>query len=189
MELIEKILKIVEGMGVIESFLVLPVAAFNFTVVPGSKGADGFVNDAEVGGSYFEEIRFRKGTPAKLICEFGTIVGLNTPDGDAVLSVEIDGSQKKDGGRIGALFLESHQEAQSRKLVDGGVLVEGFSRQAIGAAGGWNELDIELEFFTRIGHGSIRFGFVGLRGWFADQMHSSHHTVKADNVANIASVP
>jgi len=189
MELIQKILEIVEGMGVIESFLVLPVAALNLPVVPRSKGADGFMNDAKVGGGYFEEIRFRNRTSPKLVREFRTIVGLNTPDRDAVLSVEIDGSQKKDGGRIGALFLESHQETQSGKLVDSGVLVEGFSRQAIGAAGGRNELDIELEFFTRIGHGGIRFGFVGLRRWFADQMHPSHHTVKADNVADIASVP
>jgi hypothetical protein len=187
--LIKEILETVERMNVVESFLVFPVAALHFPVVTRSKGADGFVCDAKGGGCSFKEIRFWNGTPPKLVREFQPIIGLNTTDRDPVLSVEIDGSQKKDGGRVRALFLESHQEAQSGKLINGGVLVESFSRQAVGAAGGRNELDIELEFFTRKGHRGIRFGFVEVRGWLSDQMHSPHHAVKADNVSDIASVP
>lgn len=60
------------------------------------------------------------------------------------------------------MFIEPHQEAQSGKLINGGVLIEVFSFQPVGTAGDRNELDIELEFLSRIGHRGIRFGFVWL---------------------------
>jgi hypothetical protein len=106
-----------------------------------------------------------------------------------MLPIKIDGGHEKDSGRIRTVFIEPHQEAQSGEFINGGVLVEVFARQSIGTAGGWNELDIELELLSRVGHGGIRFGLVWLLEGLPDQLHPPHHPVEADNVAGIASVP
>ena len=87
------------------------------------------------------------------------------------------------------MFLETHEKAKSGELVDGGVLVKVLPGQTVGATGGWNEFDIDLDLFAGKGHRGIRFGFIGFSGRLPDELHTAHHPVEADNVTGIPSFP
>jgi hypothetical protein len=85
------------------------------------------------------------------------------------------------------VFLETHEEANSGELIDGGVLVEVLPGQAVGATGGWNEFDIDLDLFAGKRHRSIRFGFIGFLGRLPYELHTAHYPVQTDNVTGIPS--
>ena len=131
-ELIQKILETVEGMDVVESFLVFPVTAFDFAVVPRGIWLDGFMCDTKTCGGDFEEGELFRGIRTETVGELVAVVGLDAVDGDPVFPVKGDRIDQKDGGRMGTVFIEPHQKAQSGKLIDGGVLVEVLPWQAIG---------------------------------------------------------
>ena len=54
-ELFLKVRKVVEFMAGIEFFIILPMAAFYLSVVPGCKGADQLMADAELCQGSFEQ--------------------------------------------------------------------------------------------------------------------------------------
>lgn len=97
-ELIEEILETVEGVGVVESFLVLAVTAFDFAIVPRSTRSDGFMHDSKACGSDFEEGELFRRIRVEAVGEFVAVVGLDTVDGYSVLPVKGDGLDEKNSG-------------------------------------------------------------------------------------------
>lgn len=85
------------------------------------------------------------------------------------------------------MFLETHEEAKSGELINGSVLVKVLPGQAVGAAGGRNEFDIDLDLFAGKGHRGIRFGFIGFLGRLPYELHAAHYPVQTDNVTDIPS--
>lgn len=165
------------------------MAAFDFAVVPGSKRSDGFMMDAKACGGDFEEGESGSEFRVEAVGELVAVVGLDATDGDSVFAVKSDRMDQEDRGGMGAVFLESHQEAKSGELIDGGVLVEVLPGQSIGAAGGRNELDIDLDLFAGKGHWSIGFGLIGYTCGIPNELHAAHHPVETYDVTGITPFP
>ena len=77
-------------MRIIESLLVLTMAAFHLSVVPGSIGTDELVANSQLSGRCLKE-GFQVALAAgKAIGEFKTVIGLNTLDGNAFAGKMLD---------------------------------------------------------------------------------------------------
>lgn len=122
-----KVLKGVEGMGGIETLIVLPVAAFHFPVVPWSKGPDQFMPIAML-----RQVCLEKGklvpVGGEAIGEFCPVVRLDALDRKREGFHQV--LQEQDGG-LGAMFLKNLYEAPSGILVDGGILEEASAQSEI----------------------------------------------------------
>jgi len=121
-ELVNEVAERIKSVAGIKTFLVFPVAALHLAVVSGSVGTDEFVADAEFSCSGLKQGRQISFAVGKAIGEFKAVVGLNAFHPYAPASVPFDQPFEEIGGRIGGLLLVSRQKAQSRELINGGVL-------------------------------------------------------------------
>ena len=67
----------------IEAFLVFPVAAFHFSVMPWGVRTDELVPDAKISGSLLKKGLDIPFTVGKAVCKFKTVVGLDAFHADA----------------------------------------------------------------------------------------------------------
>ncbi len=97
-ELIKEILETVEGVDVVESFLILSMAAFDFAVVSRGTRPDGFMHDSKAGGSGFEEGELGGEFRTEAVGELAAVIGLDAADGYSVFPVKGDGFDEKNSG-------------------------------------------------------------------------------------------
>ena len=103
-ELFVKIIEGEKGMTGIKTFLVFPVAAFYFAIMPWSIGTDKLVTDAQVGSGFLEkglEVPF---AVRKTVRKFKTIVGLDTLDPDAPAGIPLHQTFQEVSGGVRRLF-------------------------------------------------------------------------------------
>ncbi len=67
-----------KGVGGIETFLVLAVAAFHFAIMSGRVGTDEFVTDAQISSRFLEKWAGIPLAVRKTVSELKTVVGLDT---------------------------------------------------------------------------------------------------------------
>ena len=174
-------------MGGIESFIVLPVAAFHLSIVPGSKWPDDFMADPMHFQVFLEESGLFP-VRGKAVGKFRPIVCLDTFNraGEGFYQMF-----HKLSGRIGAVFLKRFHKTPSGILIDRCVLKELFSDDlAVFQTGGGDKFHIHLEALTGIVH-----RFIGLRDILWIRRMYSHdplffkEAVKARDGAGIAALP
>ena len=154
-ELPTKVGERIETVGVIESLLIFPVAAFDLAVVAGRVRANQLVADAEAGGGGLEECFLAAILDGEAVGELSAVVGLDAFDLDAAAGIPGDGFLQEVGGGEGALLLISAEKTQAGELVDGSVLIQPQTR--IGDAAPGDNLYIDLYAFARMCHLLVRF--------------------------------
>ena len=77
----------------------------------------------------------------KPLCEFHTVVGLDTFNGHGETP---DQMLKESCGRIGAVFLKSFHITPAGVFINGGILIELFTLRLIDQTAGRNKLYIDL---------------------------------------------
>lgn len=87
-ELSSKVSKRVKGVGVVETALILAVAALHFAVMPWSIRADELVPNTKIGSSFFKERNKLAIRVCKAICELKPVVGLYALNNDALMLEE-----------------------------------------------------------------------------------------------------
>jgi hypothetical protein len=111
-----------EGMRVVETALILAMAAFHFAIVAWRVGTDQLVAYAKSSGRFLKEgDQFALGI-SESIGKLKAIVGLYTFDGNATLFEEGVRLLQKVGRGIGALLLIGSQVAQPGEFINGSVL-------------------------------------------------------------------
>lgn len=76
-ELLSKVIQRIKTVEGIDAFLILPVAAFHFSVVSGCIGTDKFVTDTKPSGSCFKQGADIPLAVGKTVCKLKTVVGLD----------------------------------------------------------------------------------------------------------------
>jgi len=149
-ELLRKVVQRVKAVTGIKAFLVLPVTALYFAVVPRGVGANELVPNTELGSCLFK--KGRQVTPAvgKPVGELKAIVGLDALYPDAPAGIPLPQLFQEVGGRVGGLFRVGSQEAQTGKFINGGVLVQAELRVCNTPAGHY--FHIHLDPLAGIGH-------------------------------------
>ena len=126
---------------VVEPFLVIAVAAFDFSVVPGCPWPNQLVYDPKFLTEYIHGM-YAVGVAE--VCEFSAVVGLD----HLWLVLEIDNCVSDEvRGRVTALLFVWIDESLSRCLVDHRVLIEPLFR-TLCVACRWYIFDIHLPFNT-----------------------------------------
>ena len=118
----------------VKAFLVFPVAALHFAIVPWGVGADELVADAKISGGFLKkglDIPFAVG---KTVCKLKTVVGLDTFHANAPAGIPLDQAFQKVGGGIGRLLRIGGQETKPGELVNGGILEQAQLRVSNAAA-------------------------------------------------------
>ena len=144
----------------VKAFLVFPVAALHFAIVPWGVGADELVADAKISGGFLKkglDIPFAVG---KTVCKFKTVVGLDTFHANAPAGIPLDQAFQKVGGGIGRLLRIGGQETKPGELVNGGILEQAQLRVCNTFSG--DNLHIHLNPFSRTSHLLVRFWRISL---------------------------
>ena len=144
----------------IEAFLVFPVAAFHFSVMPWGVRTDELVPDAKISGSLLKKGLDIPFTVGKAVCKFKTVVGLDAFHADALAGIPLDQAFQEVGGGVGGLLRIGGQETEPGELINGGVLEQVQLRVSNAAAG--NYFHINLDPFSRIRHLLVRFWRISL---------------------------
>lgn len=79
--MLSEVIKGEKLVGSIELLVVLAVAAFNFTVMSGSKGTNELVANAQLSQGFLKQRGFLGPNGAKTIGKFWAVIGLNTLNG------------------------------------------------------------------------------------------------------------
>ena len=121
-KLFSKVVQRIKTVGIIEAFLVFPVAAFDLTVVSGSVGTDELVANPQFGSSQFKSGGNVPLTVCETIGKFKAIIGLDTLYGDASAFIPNNEPLQKIRRGIGGLLGVSGQKAQAGKFINRSVL-------------------------------------------------------------------
>ena len=162
-------------MAGIKAFLVLPVAAFHFAIVPRRIGADELVADTELRGGAFKEGGKVTLGVGETVGEFKPVISLDAFHPNAPAGVPFHQLFQEIGRGIGGLLWIGGQEAQTGELINGGVLVQTQFRVCDTTTR--NHLHIHLDPLAGIGHLLIGLGFVCLF-LFCGRKHTQfpHHS-------------
>ena len=115
-----EVLKAEKGMRSIEFFIVLTVASFHFSVVPGRVGPDELMPNVMLLQSFFKQGLFVRVLGVEAVGKFRAIVGLDTLNGKGKALYAME---NKLSGRVGAVFLEGFQIAKTAIFVQESILV------------------------------------------------------------------
>ena len=159
-ELLCKVVRRVEAVAGVKTFLVFPVAALHLAVMAGRVGTDEFMPDAQPGGSRFKQGRQIPLAVGKPVGKFKAIVRLNALHPDASAGIPLGQLFQEVGGGAGGLLLVGGQKSQTGELVNGGVLVQ--TQFRVGDTPAGYHLHIHLNPLAGIGHLFVGFGFVRL---------------------------
>ena len=174
-------------MSGIEPFIILSVTSFDLTVVSRGVGLYKLMTDAV---SF--ELLFKQGgrigafESGKPLCEFRTVVGLNTfhlKRGGLKEHVE------EPGGSIGVVFVEGLDKTPTGTFVYGGVLIELFTYDPrVLKADGRDIFNIDLNALTGVGHSLIRLrDILGVGRLYRSHMKAFKEPVEARDRPVIAS--
>ena len=103
-ELVLKIRQREKGAVRVETFLVLPVAAFDLSVVPWSVRADELVADAKISGSFLKKGLDIPLAVRKTFGKLKTVVDLDTFHADALAGIPLYQAFQEISGRISGLL-------------------------------------------------------------------------------------
>lgn len=187
-ELLCKIVQRIKVMAGIKAFLVLPVAAFHFSVVTGRIGADELVADAEPGSGSLKQSGQVALAVGKTVGKLKTVVGLDALHSDAPAGIPLDQLFEEVSRGTGGLFRVGRQEAQVGEFVDGSILEQPQFRVSNTPSG--HDFHIRLDTLAWIGHLLVRLGsvcfFLLCHG---KQSQFAHHPEQALRPAGIAPFP
>ena len=187
-ELLGEVVQRVEAAAGVKAFLVLSVAALYFAVVAGRVRTDELVPDAQLHGCGFKE--GGQVTPAvgETVGELKAIVGLDALHTDAPAVIPLPQLYQEVCRGVGGLLRVGSQEAQTGKLINGGVLVQAELRVCNTSAGHY--FHIHLDPLAGIGHLLVRFGFARLFllscGKQAQFPHDPEQALRASGIATLA---
>ena len=111
-----------ERMERIKSFLVFPMAALHFAVMPGRVRTDELMPDAQLSGGFLKkgwDVSFAVG---KTVSKFKTVVSLDTFHMDPLTGIPLHQPFQEVSGGIGGLLGISCQETKPGELVNGSIL-------------------------------------------------------------------
>lgn len=111
-----------EGMGRIETFLVFPVTALHFTIMPGSVRANELVPNAEALCRCLKQSRDILFAVREAVGKLKSVVSLNTLYPDSPACVPFYQFFQEISGGVGGLFRIGGQKAQPGELINGSVL-------------------------------------------------------------------
>ena len=111
-----------ETVGGVKASLVLAVAALDLSVVSWGIGTDELMPYAQILCGGFKQGGQVPPGVGEAVGELKAIVGLDTLHGDAPALKPFDRFYEEVGGGVSGLLLISAEEAQTGKLVEGGVL-------------------------------------------------------------------
>ena len=106
----------------IKEFLVFPMAALHFAIMPGRVRANELMADAQVGSGFLKkglDVPFAVG---KTISKFKTVISLDTFHMDTLAGIPLHQPFQEISGGIGGLLRISRQETKPGELVSGGIL-------------------------------------------------------------------
>ena len=187
-ELLIKIVQRIKTVAGIEAFLVLPVAALHFSVVPWCVGTDELVVYTELcSGSLKQggQVTFAVG---ETISELKSVVRLDALHPDTPAGIPLEQPLQKVSRRVGALLGIGGQEAQAGEFIYGSVLEQAQLRVCNTPAG--YDFHIHLDPLAWIGHLLVGLGFVRLFllcRWKHPQL--PHHPEQALRTACITPQP
>lgn len=159
-ELYSKVVEGEEGVGIVETFLVFPVAAFDLAVMARGIRANELVADAQRESGGFKERREKAIGIGEAVGELKAVVSLNTFNADPAPGEPSDCLPEEVSGGEGGLLLIGSEEAEAGELVDGGILKE--TQRRIGDTTPGNDLHVDLDPLARMGHLFIRLGHIPL---------------------------
>ena len=187
-KLLCEIVQRIERVAGIEAFLVLTVAALHLTVVPRRIWTNELMPDAQLSSRPLKQCRQIAFTAGEAVGELEAIVRLDTLHLDPAARIPRGQSAKEISRRIGGLLRIGGEEAQARKLVDGGVLEQ--PKLRIRDAFARHDLHIHLHALSGMGHLLVWLGFVCIFRLFArKQPHFTHDTEQALRTAGVAPLP
>lgn len=139
----------------VELFVILAVAAFDLTVVPGGVRTDELVSNAQ-----FLQRLFKKGLASGIggvqaVGEFGAVICLNAFNGERKL---LDHMAEENSRRVSAVLFKGLQIAKPAELIKKSVLIPLGSIFLPDYTGFWDELDVDLASLPGILHLFIRLG-------------------------------
>ena len=117
-----EILQRIEGMAGIEALLVFPMAAFNFTIVPWSIGADSLVLNPQCYSSFLKQSELVLLRVGEVIRKFKTVVCLYTSHTNTSATVPRRQFFQEIRGRVSGLFRIRCKKTKTCKLIDSGIL-------------------------------------------------------------------
>ena len=157
-ELPTKVDERIEGVSIVESFLVFSVTAFDFAIMSGCVGTDELVADAQMDSGGFKQSRKITLAVRKTVGKLKTVVRLNTFDLDAASGIPCHGFLQEVCGRIRALFRISTEIPQPGEFIDRCVLIQ--TQIRISDTSARNNLHVDLYPLPRMGHLLVWLGHV-----------------------------
>lgn len=149
-----------KGVGIIEAFLVFPVAALHLAIMSGCVGADQFMLDAQLSSGFLKKGRDIPFAVREAVSKFKAVVRLDTFHPDSPAGVPFHQALEEVSGGIGGLLWIGGQKAEPGELINGSVLEQAQLR--IGNAAARDYLHIYLDPLPRISHLLIRFWNISL---------------------------
>ena len=121
-ELFVKVSQREERVDRIKAFLVFPVAALHFAIMPGRVRANELMADSQVGSGFLKKGGDVSMTVGKTISKFKTVISLDTFHMDTLAGIPLHQPFQEVSRGIGGLLRISRQETKPGELVNGGIL-------------------------------------------------------------------
>ena len=184
-ELFLKVSQREERVERIKAFLVFPVAAFHLAVMSGCVGTDKLMPDTHLSCGFLKkglDIPFAVG---KTVCEFKTIIGLDTLHTDTPAAIPLHQPFQEVGGRVSGLLRIGRQEAEPGKLVNGSILEQ--AQFWVRDTTARDDLHIHLDSFSWMSHLLVRLWcvclFLLLLWKYPQLAHDAEQALRAAGIA------
>ena len=184
-KLLCKVIQGLERAARVEAFLIFAVAALDLAVVPRRIGANQFMPDAKLGGSFFKQSRHITFTIREPIGKLKAVVCLDTFHLYASALIPFCQFTEEVCGGTGRLLRIGGEKPQPCELVNGCVLEQ--TKLWIRDALAWHDFHIHLDALTGTCHLLVRLRFVCIFRLFSrEQSHFAHDSEQAFRTARIA---
>ena len=183
-------LEVLEGIELVRGvkvFVVLPVAAFDLSVMPWRKDLDELVLYPQLVQCFLKECRTHGFRTVHSVRELGAVVRLDTFDGIGEL---LHAMPDKLGGRIGTVFFEAFQIPKTAVLIDESELKEAaVERRVTNETGCRDEFHVNLYPLAWVLHLFVGLGSV-FRVWQLHRQLSAllKEAIQAGNGSPIAAL-
>lgn len=178
----------VEAVRVIEELLIFTMAALDLAVVARRIRTNQLVPDAKVGRRGLKERGFCFVSPREAVRKLETVVRLDAFDAHPFPGKNAHDLFQEIGRGIRRLCRISPQDVIAGVFINGGVLEQ--AKVGIGDASPWNNLDVDLDAFSGMGHLLVGFDLVRPFSRLG-RKHSfpAHDAIQALNGAGITAFP
>ena len=184
-KLFGKVIQRKEGVCIVETLLILSVAAFHFAIVSWRVRTDQFVSDPQGLRGGFKESREILFAVREAVGELKSIIRLNTLHLDASASIPLYQATQEVGGGVSRLLWISPEETKAGILVNGSILEQSQLRVCNTPPGHY--LHIHLDPLTWVIHLLVGFWRIPLFLFlFRKHTHPPHHPEQALRSAGIA---